>query len=265
MNTRTYSKVWLVGLCLLFSISLQAQKQEWKVASFGIHLQYNTPTELQVDSAFVQAHFVNPRQLDLGDNGVEIVPRRGRGDGLKSRFQSGINLSLEKQLKDNTSAQLRLNLNYSSRNGRTLQFQESSTARISQEGLGLNLDYRRVWKKGAVSISAGIGVGGKWYINPNITFITERDTTGLDTFNFNVGAGRQPFQRRIIQVDQETNLRQRLDFNVYLPIGVAIKLTKRIQLEFDARLSASAQYIDQVGTYRRPIGGSFQLAYVFLL
>jgi len=264
MNTRTYSRVWLVGLCLLFSVSLHAQEQEWKVSSFGIHLQYNTPTEPQVDSAFVQAHLISPRQLDIGDNGIGILPRRGRGEGLRNRFQSGINLSLEKQLKDNTSAQLRLNLNYSSPHGRTLQFDESSTARISQQGVGLNIDYRRVWKKGAVSISAGIGVGGKWYVNPNIMFISEFDTMGVDTFNFPGGQG-QAFRRLFIQVDQETNLNQRVDFKVYLPFGVAVRLTKRIQLEFDARLSAGAQYINQIGTFKRPLGGSFQLAYVFLL
>ncbi|MFK7923977.1 MAG: hypothetical protein AB8H47_18610 [Bacteroidia bacterium] len=262
MNTRTNSRVWLVGLCLLYTISLDAQDQEWKVSSFGIHLQYNTPTEPQVDSAFFQAHLINPRQLDIGNNGIGIVPRRAFE--MKSRFQSGVNLSLEKQLKDNTSAQLRLNLNYSSPHGPTLQFRESSTARISQQGLGLNIDYRGVWKKGAVSISAGIGVGGKLYINPNITFISQFDTIGVDTFNFPGGQG-QAFRRLIVQVDQDNRLRPRVDFNVYLPFGVAIRLTRRIQLEFDARLSAGAQHIKQIGTFKRPLGGSFQLAYVFLL
>ncbi|MEM6347741.1 MAG: hypothetical protein AAF927_27885 [Bacteroidota bacterium] len=265
MTTRTSYRIWLASLCLIITTSLHAQKQNWKVSSFGIHLQYQLPTPAGEDRAFIEAHlFEDNPQTNLPDGPVLRSLQENR-----DRFTSGVNLSMERQLSDNQFAQLRLNVNYSPESYQTFLMPNDAQARINQEGLGFSIDYRRAWKKGVFTFSAGIGAGGKWYINPSLRFVNRLDSTEAANFIANIQAvgqiQRDNFGLVIFQGSSTGPLRPRIDYNIYLPLGVAVQLHRRIQLELDARITAGAQQIIGSGLYTRPIGGTFQLAYVFLL
>ncbi|MEL7535275.1 MAG: hypothetical protein AAFN10_28520, partial [Bacteroidota bacterium] len=207
------------------------------------------------------------RQINVPQENIPDGPVLRSVQGHRNRFSSGLNLSLERQLSEKQFAQLRLNLNYSPQSNQTLEMPNNARTMISQEGFGFSLDYRRAWKKGIFTVSAGIGAGGKWYIKPSLSFLARMDSAAaaeiIAEFPNNIQIDN--FGPVIMQGGGIGPVRARVDYNIYLPFGVAIELTRRIQLELDARLSAGAQQIIGDGLYTRPIGGTFRFAYVFLL
>lgn len=269
MNRSIIWMACLAVLCLLPKMSLHAQQSEWKVASVGIHLQYRLPNEPSLDRERVIGHLSQEAQqarVPANEVGRVELPQH-------VRYRSGLNMRLERQINETQFAQLRVQLDYTSNNDKRLHFGPDDQVLISEQGLGLAVDYRRSFKRGAFHFSAGLGTQGKWYFNPRLTLWEEFSddsvmvqlTTGGAFGANNPISPNQVFGVRGLRMSDLGPARARLDYGLYLPLAIAVDLTDRIQVELEGRLNAELYHVIGTGIYPRPLGGSFQLTYVFLL